>query len=1321
MADFRSLSAPPAFLPTSGAPELPWEQWRKAFEVYLLASGADDLPDKRKRALLLHCLGCEGQNVFSNLKDAGDTYKAAMVALEAHFAPKVNVVSERYKFRQRCQLPHETTEEYANVLRGLASRCKFGTLMEEMVRDQIIEKTKMPRLRERLLIESDLTLEKTLVLAAQSEAATLQAREMEASAQVSAVSKSKPGKVTSQVAKCYRCGSTKHLAACAGCPGMKAKCSKCGKSGHFTKCCMSKTELSGSTNPSGTATKAEVSGRSNFPRKKVCNVDIMTIDDGDVGSQLMHKVLLTADGVSTECEMLIDTGSQVSLIPDMLYKDRFSAVPLSIAPHKLVSVMGQPLPVQGCVILQVTVPDTNKSTKAVFYVVEEVKPILGLNVMSALALTLSPGTPHPVSAVKVEEEDHLSMISGFIHKPNVNPQVQSTRAKARRLPFSIREEVDQELNRMLKADIIEEAEAPEWLSPLVVTRRRNGQVRICVDLRGPNKAIIQDAFPLPHLEEMFHRLRGAEVYSTLDLTKAYHQLELHPDVRNMTAFATHDAVYRFKRCPLGMSSVPGAFQRVMATVLKGVQGVQSYLDDLIVFGATVQEHDQALATVLQKLKACNIQLNMEKCKLRQSSVSYLGLLVSKEGLKVDPDRIRSVAEAVAPTSREELQSFLGLAGYYAKFVPDFATVVEPLRQLLRGCQAFQWSDDANRAFEEVKQRIVQSGPLTPFDPNLPTLVTTDASGVGLGATLSQLHGTQERIVAFASRSLTTAERNYAATEREGLACVWAVEKWRTYLWGHHFTLRTDHQALQTLLSPQAHGRAGMRIARWAARLMVYHFDVKYIKGCDNIITDCLSRLHHSELPDGQSEEDDFVVAAVGLPAITEACFREECGRDKVLAALRELLHTDWPRRNQLPANLRPYHAVRHELCVADDLLYRGERLIAPQLLQDKIVSLAHEQHQGMVRSKQLIRQTYWWPGLDAQVEEAVRRCQVCQKNEKTMKCTPTPLQPVEFPPGPWFKVGVDIVGPLTGPKQCRYAIVAMDYYSKWPEVGFTEDITSSGVIRFLNSVFAREGYVHELVTDNGTQFVSQEFEDYLRVKGIRHLRSSNYHPQANGEVERFNQVLKNTLRSAKLADRPWKEAVTEFLLHYRATPHAATRASPSQLLHGRLMTTKLTVLPEKPRKEEDLKVRERVQKAQKKMKAYTDARRRGRPARHAVGDWVRARRAGDWHGPLQVMKQRGRWTFLLSDGKVWNASRLSHTAEPLDTRAPLPEASEQTTEETLPEQRSAEPRSDAHESPQRASSSGDATRRDGAVPPGRQLRSAAERRPSTRYRDYVCD
>ena len=179
---------------------------------------------------------------------------------------------------------------------------------------------------------------------------------------------------------------------------------------------------------------------------------------------------------------------------------------------------------------------------------------------------------------------------------------------------------------------------------------------------------------------------------------------------------------------------------------------------------------------------------------------------------------------------------------------------------------------------------------------------------------------------------------------------------------------------------------------------------------------------------------------------------------------------------------------------------------------------------------------------------------------------------MEFPPGPRFKAWVDIVGPLSSPRQCRYAIVLQDYYSKWPEVGFTEDITSAGVISFLNSVFAREGYVRELVTDNGTQFVSAEFEDYLQVKGIRHLRFSNYHPQANGEVERFNQVLKSTLWSAKLTERPWKEAVTEFLLQYRATPHATTGASPSQLLHGRVMVAKLNALPPRPAHEKDSEV-----------------------------------------------------------------------------------------------------------------------------------------------------
>ena len=398
MADFSALSAPPAFLPTAGAPLLPWTQWCDVFQTYMLASGGDDLPDKRKRALLLHCLGVEGQNVFRNLKDGGESFKSAMVALEKHFAPKVNVVSERYKFRQRAQLSHESVEEYANVLRGLASRCQFGELTEEMIRDQIIEKTRLGRLRERLLIEADLTLEKTLQLAAQSEAAAEQAREMEASAQVSAVyqpmqQRRYSGKVPNQSApvagaKCYRCGSSKHLASHPSCAGLRAKCAACGRTGHFTKCCRSKTEPSQGSSPSQ-------------HKKKVCTVDVMNVGGTGAGSLITHDVLLSSGVVSAECQMLIDTGSAVSIIPEVFYHERFAEVPLTTTSQELVSVMGQHLPVKGCVTLQVTVKD--KHTTAVFYVVDSVKPILGLNVMSALALTLSPGAPRPVAAVKMEE------------------------------------------------------------------------------------------------------------------------------------------------------------------------------------------------------------------------------------------------------------------------------------------------------------------------------------------------------------------------------------------------------------------------------------------------------------------------------------------------------------------------------------------------------------------------------------------------------------------------------------------------------------------------------------------------------------------------------------------------------------------------------------------------------------------------------------------------------------------------------------------------------------------------------------------------------
>ncbi len=400
-----------------------------------------------------------------------------------------------------------------------------------------------------------------------------------------------------------------------------------------------------------------------------------------------------------------------------------------------------------------------------------------------------------------------------------------------------------ELQKLVKQDVIEPVDVSEWVSPIVVTRKKDGGIRLCVDLREPNKAVVVDSFPLPHMEEMFANLCGATVFSTLDLQSAYHQVTLHEDSRNLTAFITHDGLFSFKRVPYGLASAPSCFQRMMSEILKGQSGAHCYLDDIMVAGASLKEHDENLQAVLQRINEAGLKLNMTKCHFRKTALPFLGHTLSEKGLQPDASHVSAVSDAPPPADEVSLRSFLGLTSWYSKFMPNYATVVEPLRVLLRGSTSFVWSSEAQESFETVKGLIVNSAALALFNPELPTIVTTDASEYGIGGVLTQIHAdNSERTVAFASRTLTTAERKYSTVEKEALTCVWATERWRTYLWGRHFTMRTDHSPLTILLSSKGQGRAGMRIARWSTRLMVFTYDNQYKPGHENVTADCLSRL-----------------------------------------------------------------------------------------------------------------------------------------------------------------------------------------------------------------------------------------------------------------------------------------------------------------------------------------------------------------------------------------------------------------------------------------------------------------------------------------------
>ncbi|XP_055005269.1 uncharacterized protein K02A2.6-like [Boleophthalmus pectinirostris] len=854
----------------------------------------------------------------------------------------------------------------------------------------------------------------------------------------------------------------------------------------------------------------------------------------------------------------------------------------------------------------------------------------------------------------------FGVMEGFIHKVQVNNKIKPVRQKLRRLPLSIRKEVSAELTRLLQAGIIERVDASEWVSPLVVGRKRRGGLRLCVDLREPNKSVVMDCYPLPHMEDLFAELSGATHYSQIDLSSAYHQLPLHPESRKLTAFITHDGLFQFTRVPFGLASAPSAFQKMMETILKDLPGVQNYLDDIVVYGASKEEHDRHLQAVLKRLSEAGLQINFGKSAFAQTDITFLGHVISKDGLRPSLDHLTAIAEAPPPKDMPALRSFLGLTSWFSKFIPNYATLVEPLRQRLKTSPQAElhWDREANESFIKLKQMLLDSPPLAIYNPKLPTVITTDASDYGLGAVLSQFHSDNtECIVAFASRTLTPAERRYSTTEKEALACVWAVERWRTYVWGRRFTLRTDHQALTTLLNTKGMNRAGMRIARWSARLMCFQYDIEYRPGNQNVLADCLSRVPLESTSLTESEPDLYVeIAEISslFSALPLSDFKAESEDCPELKLLRQVSQSKWPKtKKSLPIEIQPYFLVRHELAVDSPLVFRGTRLVVPKSLRERIVHLAHEGHQGIVRTKQRLRELYWFPNMDSLVYTVLSSCTVCQSCDKTAKASPAPLQPVEFPEGPFQHVAVDIVGPFErGPQDCRFAITLVDYFSKWPEVAFTPNATTATVLTFLSAVFSREGNPCAITTDNGPQFTSCAFADFLKERGIKHIKTSVYHPQANGCVERFNRVLKDCIQGAQAVHKPWKPTVTAMLQNYRATPHATTNESPFKLLRGRPMRTKLHILPYHDCTGQYGQVRSRVALQQEKSKRYTDKKRGARTPTFAVGDKVRickpflvGKGERQYTDPVSIQQQTGHSTFILSDGKRWNATRLSLSAQ----------------------------------------------------------------------------
>jgi len=1186
-----------------------WKRWRRSFEFYIAAKGVTS--DVQKRALLLHTAGMAVQDLFETLSDPGppggnaddaaSAYDVAMRTLDAHFSPKLNTPYERHVFRQMKQESKETVDQFVSRLRRQAENCEFGEQLEENVRDQVIDKCSSSLFRRKLLEKGQtLTLTMAQDLGRTMETVALQVQKMEGTPLAVNFAKTEhrhDQKSHGSKSACYRCGKFNHLAKDPNCPAKKAHCRRCGLGGHFEAVC--KTKL-----VPGKPQQNHFASHSKSVKKQVRCVEEQPIDDKpeyvfSLSQEEKGHVALDVGGVVIE--MLIDSGASCNVIDqctwNMMKKKQVKCE--SRKSTKEIYAYGSETPLKVIGMFSCIVTLRQISINADFYVIEgKGKSLLGRNTAEQLGVlrvgfVRGINTGQDILAEYPECFEGIGKLKGFKAKFYVDGNVRPVAQPVRRIPYNLRGPVEEELAKLLKADIIEKVEGPTpWVSPIIVVPKGGTkEIRICVDMRQANEAVIRERHPIPTVDDVLYHLNEGTVFSRLDLKWGFHQIELDEDSRGITTFIAHSGLFRYKRLMFGISSAPELYQHVIQQVLTGCAGAHNIADDIIVHGKTSEEHDGRLRLVLECLKRNGLTLNRAKCQIGLPKVQFMGHVLSRHGIGPAADKVKAVAETREPENASEVKSFLGLVNFVARYIPDMSTVSEPLRQLIKKDTHFVFGQKEREAFAELKKRLSSAENLAYFEQGAPTQVIADASPVGLGAVLIQKQNGVHRVVCYASKSLSAVERRYSQTEKEALALVWACERFHLYLYGMEFELVTDHKPLEVIYS--ARSKPSARIERWVLRLQSYNFKVKYVPGPQNI-ADVLSRLSRS--PVTGDDGDDYIkfVAVASTPkALSTSEIERASATDQVLCAVSESLKNNvWPKGEMVE-----YRVISEELCFIGKILLRGTRIVMPEILRSRTLELAHEGHPGIVQMKKRLRSKVWWPGIDKDCERQCRTCHGCQLVGMPLK--PEPMARTQLPNGPWQDLAIDYMGPLpTG----EYILVVVDYYSRYYEIEITRTTTAEKVIKSLKQIFATHGLPYSITSDNGPQFTSEVFAEYLKDNDIVHHRTTPLWPQANGEVERQNRSLLQRIKIAQGEGKNWKEELLTYLFAYRTTPHSTLGISPAEALYGRKLRTKLPELRPSVPDDESIRDEDRLKKF--KGKEYADDRRRAAEADICIGDKV---------------------------------------------------------------------------------------------------------------------
>ena len=753
-------------------------------------------------------------------------------------------------------------------------------------------------------------------------------------------------------------------------------------------------------------------------------------------------------------------------------------------------------------------------------------------------------------------DNHLGKIKHDCVRLRLKPNAQPRFFKARTVPFALRAGVEAELSRLEEQGVISKVEHSEWASPVVPVKKANGDLRICGDFRmALNSQLEIDQYPLPRVDDIFASLAGGQKFTKLDLRQAYLQFEVHPSSRKFLTINTHKGLYEYNRMVFGVASAPAIWQRKMDEILADIPFTQCLLDDMLITGLTDQEHKRNVELVLARLQEQGLKVNLAKCQFMVPKLEFCGHLVDAEGIHTTEAKVDALVKAPAPTNVQQLRSYLGLLNYYHKFLPDLAHTLFPLNKLLEKHSRWNWSAACQRAFEVSKRKLLASRMLVHYDLQRPLTLACDASPYGLGAVLSHvLPDGSEKPVAFASRSLTKAESNYSHIDKEALALIWAIKKFHLYLYGREFTILTDHKPLLQIFSPDKgiSQTTAARLQRYALFLGAYSYKIQYRSHDANANADAMSRLTRT-LTDSSPPVKSCRYTSLSFLSSGEVA--AHTAKDTFLKTILSWVRYGWPAT--VTQDYEPYFRRRLELTVAGNCVLWGDRVIVPQTLRRHILDLLHTGHPGGTRMKQKARGYVWWPNLDSDITTYVNACAGCAQTARDPPrgC----VQPRTWPTVPWFRLHLDFAGPIRG----HTFLIIIDAHSKWPEVIPVTQPTTKATISILLHLAATFGYPREIVTDNGAQFTSQEFQSFLTAHNIKHKLTAPYHPATNGQAERFVQTFKRYFKATVATSKQQSlspQQLDSFLSAYRTTPHATTGKTPAELLLGRQPWTVLDML-----------------------------------------------------------------------------------------------------------------------------------------------------------------